>query len=131
MSVHARHAWDGPAAWPAGDVNSRNKGVWLPKPIKGRYMTGRRPRDTNPQLQGPGVEGVVEALTGAAVHLMIVPGPQGLYQVVRVHFETPVARGFRTKEQARGWIGRAVRAGILPEGVVEVEPPGSDQGDEP
>lgn len=62
-------------------------------------------------------------------HLMIVPGPGGgllskahTWMIVRIELNTPVARGFATKEQARAWIGRAVRAGVLPSGVMEVEP---------
>jgi hypothetical protein len=61
------------------------------------------------------------------ITLMIVPGPQRLYQLVRVELNTPVARGFATKEQARAWIERAIRAGVLPTGVVEVEPPGANE----
>lgn len=126
--VTGRHAWDGPAAWQEKETNARNEGVWMPKPIRGRFMPrrGRQAPDKNPPLRSPGVDGVVEEVAGEAahpVHLLIVPGPAGLYQIVRLNLRVPVARGFRTKEQARGWIGRAVRAGVLPEGVVEVEPP--------
>jgi hypothetical protein len=88
---------------------------WLPRPYAGRIMVpskGRTAKDNNPPMK---------AILGMT--LMIVPGPEGLYQVVRIELNAPVARGFRTKEQARGWIGRAVRGGVLPEGVVEVEPP--------
>jgi len=58
------------------------------------------------------------------VVLRIVPGPQGLWQIVRRDTGTTLARGFRTKEQARVWIGRAVKHHLLPEGTIEIE----DQG---
>lgn len=61
------------------------------------------------------------------ITLMIVPGPEGLLQIVRIELNTPVARGFATKERARAWIERAIRAGVLPSGAVEVEPPGASE----
>jgi hypothetical protein len=122
-SVKGRHAWDGPAGWPhEKDYNARNKDVWLPKPLRGRFMPRKKDEP------GSGVRSDARSVRqppadATARHLMIVPGPEGLYQIIKVDLRRPVARGFRTPEQARGWIGRAVRAGILPEGVVEVEPP--------
>lgn len=65
--------------------------------------------------------------TSGPVYVQIVPGPGNLLQIVRVDLARPVARGFRTKETARRWLELAIDRGILPKGVIEVEPPG-DQG---
>ena len=94
---------------------------WLPRPWAGKIMIPSRAkawqRDPAPESKR------------APVTLMVVPGPPvGVlnapsWQVVRLELERPVARGFATPEQARAWIGRAVRAGVLPSVAVEVEPP--------
>ena len=94
---------------------------WLPRPWAGKIMVPSRKWTENPKLErriGP-------------VTLMVVPGPPvgplngHSWQVVRLELERPVARGFATREDARAWIGRAVRAGVLPPVAVEVEPPGA------
>jgi hypothetical protein len=90
---------------------------WLPTPYGGRIMV---PSKQESQRSG---DPRMRAFT--PITLMIVPGPERLLQIVRIELDTPVARGFATKEQARAWIERAIRAGVLPTGVVEVEPPGA------
>lgn len=77
---------------------------WLPKPINGRTL----PLSSRQTTEQP-------------VYVQIVPGPGGLYQIVRVDLSTPVARGFPTPEAARKWLGMAVKGGIVPQGVVELE----------
>jgi hypothetical protein len=64
---------------------------WLPTPYAGRIMVPSK-ADKNPPMK-----------TFTPITLMIVPGPGRLYQLVRVELNTPVARGFATKEQARAW----------------------------
>lgn len=59
---------------------------------------------------------------GGGVYLQVVPGPAGLWQIVRVDLGSPVARGFLSPEDAREWVARALNAGVLPEGVTIVEP---------
>lgn len=83
---------------------------WLPRPHAGRIMLPRR--KANDQT----------------LYVQIVPGPERTWQVCRIDLGKPFARGFRTKEQARRWIAGAMKAGIIPEGVVEVEPPPSGGG---
>jgi hypothetical protein len=76
-------------------------GEWLPKPHNGSMQERLRLRET--------------------LVLRITLGPAGLWQVTRRDDGRVISRGFRTKEQARGWIGRAVRQQVLPEGTIEVE----------
>jgi hypothetical protein len=61
--------------------------------------------------------------TGEGIYLQVVPGPERTWQLVRVDLDHPLARGFRTPESALAWLARAIRQGIVPEGVVVVEPP--------
>lgn len=77
---------------------------WLPRPLNGRTLplTSRQ-------------------VTDEPVYVQIVPGPSGLYQIVRIDLARPVARGFQTPDHARRWLGFAVKGGILPQGVVELE----------
>jgi hypothetical protein len=119
--ITARPAWAGEPSKVYREFNARHAGEWLPRPYHGRIMQPPIRRDHTRPTRSDRTKREPEPMQ--AIHLMIVPGPAGLYQVVRINLKTPVARGFRTKEDARGWIGRAVRAGVLPEGVVEVEPP--------
>jgi hypothetical protein len=84
---------------------SRSPHEWMPRPWAGRVMVSKN------------------KTTGEGVYLQVVPGPEGLFQVVRVDLSKPVARGFRTPQAAERWVARAVGAGILPSGVVLVEPP--------
>jgi hypothetical protein len=79
---------------------------WLPRPTHGRTL----PLTTRTKTPGP-------------VYVQIVPGPGGRLQIVRVDLAQPVARGFASPESARRWLGSAISSGILPEGVVELEPP--------
>ena len=79
---------------------------WLPKPWAGRVLL---PRD--------------KKVLAEALYVQIMPGPMGTWQIVRVDLVHPFARGFLTPDDARGWLGRAIRAGVVPEGVVELEPP--------
>lgn len=81
----------------------RSPWEWMPRPYGGRVMVSNR------------------KTKGEGVFLQVVPGPEGLWQIVRVELQAPVARGFRTREAAAAWIGRAVRAGVLPEGVTLLE----------
>lgn len=60
--------------------------------------------------------------TGEGIYLQVVPGPERTWQLVRVDLDHPLARGFRTPESALAWLARAIRQGIVPEGVVVVEP---------
>ena len=83
---------------------SRSPQEWMPRPWDGRIMVKRN---------------VVESGT---VYVQVVPGPEGLWQIVRIELNQPVARGFRTPGQARRWVHKAVGAGILPQRVVLVEP---------
>ena len=77
------------------------KGEWLPRPHTHVMIARNRVRED--------------------VVLRIVAGPMGLWQIVRRDTGKTLARGFRTKEQARVWIGRAVKHNLLPEGTIEVE----------
>src|SRR3954471_22658027 len=77
---------------------------WMPRPHGGRIMTESRKR------------------TGEGIYLQVVPGPERTWQLVRVDLDHPLARGFRTPESALAWLARAIRQGIVPEGVVVVEP---------
>lgn len=89
----------------------RTAGEWLPTPTAGRTISNaakKRANTTSGQTH---------------IHVQIVPGPERTYQIVRVELATPVARGFRTKEGARRWLARAVKSGVLPQNVMEVEPP--------
>lgn len=83
---------------------ARSPWEWMPRPFAGRVMLSRNKTD------------------GDGIYLQVVPGPEGRWQLVRVELGTPVARGFTTKEKALAWVGRAIRAGVLPKGVVVVEP---------
>jgi len=98
-----RHRW----------LNGKSHRVkeWLPKPIYGRTL----PLSTRAETPEP-------------VYVQIIPGPGNLHQIVRVDLRQPVARGFQTKEAARRWLEFAIRAGMLPKGVVELEgtPDGED-----
>ena len=92
---------------------ARKPWEWLPRPYAGRIMVPSQDQsraERHPQPMAP-------------IHVMIVPGPEGMWQIIRVELESPVARGFKTRERARDWIGRAIREGVLPQGVMEVEPP--------
>lgn len=64
-----------------------------------------------------------------AMYVQVVPGPAGTWQIVRVDLVHPFARGFASPEEARSWLGRAVRAGLVPEGVTELEPPPEGGGE--
>lgn len=75
------------------------------------------------------LEAHVVASSKEPVYVQIVPGPNHCWQVVRVDLKTPFARGFLSADQARRWIGRAMKAGILPESIVEVESPTDDRND--
>ena len=77
---------------------------WLPRPVEGRTLPLERRR-----------------VSPTPIYVQIVPGPGNLFQIVRVDLAQPVARGFRSKEHARKWIAFALRGGMLPEGVVELE----------
>ena len=77
---------------------------WMPKPMSGKDKL-HQPR-TN----------------GEPIYVQIVPGPNRTFQIVRVELATPVARGFKSKEQARKWIELALRQGVLPAGITELEP---------
>jgi hypothetical protein len=96
--------------WAGGDDGLRHRKYtrapweWLPRPHAGRIMLPVKRQDQKP------------------IHVQVVPGPGHTWQIVRVDLESPFARGFATREEARSWISRAVRQGVLPEGVVEVEP---------
>lgn len=79
---------------------------WLPRPIFGRTL----PLTSRAETPEP-------------VYVQIVPGPGNLLQIVRVDLAQPVARGFHTAESARRWLGAAIRSGVLPKGVVELESP--------
>lgn len=81
------------------------KSEWMPRPYAGRVLVERAKMPLKSTL-----------------YVQIVPGPEGLWQIVRVDLDKPFARGFRTPEKARGWLARALRAGVVPEGVVELEP---------
>ena len=78
---------------------------WMPRPFAGRILLER--------TRMPKAE---------QIYVQVVPGPQGLWQIVRVDLDKPFARGFRTPELARRWLGRAVKAGIVPQGTMELEP---------
>ncbi len=102
-----------PAAPPWRDSRTRSRYLahdrspweWLPRPHLGRsFTTGSRMSDDE------------------TIYVQVVPGPQRLYQIVRVDLASPVARGFRTRQEASEWIAKAVKQGVLPKGVVEVEP---------
>jgi hypothetical protein len=83
---------------------------WLPKPIYGRTL----PLTTRAETPEP-------------VYVQILPGPGNLLQIVRVDLMRPVARGFQSREAARRWLGFAIRAGMLPKGVVELEGPPAEE----
>lgn len=104
--VHGVPAWFGDA--PTGKRRtgeySRSPQEWMPRPWAGRIMVSKNARDDQ------------------EVYVQVVPGPEGLWQIVRIELNQPVARGFRTPGQARRWVHKAVGAGILPKGVVLVEP---------
>jgi hypothetical protein len=91
------------------------KSEWLPRPYAGRILLERHRRPTP-----------------RATYVQIVPGPERTWQIVRVDLEKPFARGFRTPESARGWLVRALRAGVIPDGTVELEPAStaSQKGDQ-
>lgn len=107
----ARPPWAGADAQAERERRLRNSEYvrapweWLPRPTGGRSFTlaSRRHSDE-------------------PIYLQVVPGPERLYQIVRVDLTQPVARGFRTKREASRWIEQAVAMGILPTGVTEVEP---------
>ena len=101
-------AWDGARSHHRVGEYARSPHEWLPRPFGGRVMVSRRD------------------VTGDGIYLQVVPGPEGRYQIVRVELGTPVARGFKSQEKALAWIGRAIRAGVLPKGVVVVEPPDAE-----
>lgn len=82
----------------------RTPGEWMPRPHAGRAIVSRNETD------------------GTGIYLEVVPGPNRTWQLVRVELSTPVARGFATPERARAWVARAIVAGVLPKGVVVVEP---------
>jgi hypothetical protein len=77
---------------------------WMPRPTEGRTL----PLTSRSETPEP-------------VYVQIVPGPGNLLQIVRVDLERPVARGFLNREAARRWLAYAIRAGMLPKGVVELE----------
>jgi hypothetical protein len=111
VGTAARPAWfgtDGPPQRKRSHhrVGERDRSPWewMPRPFGGRVMVKSR------------------RVSGEGVYLMIVPGPERTWQWVRIELNTPVARGFATKESARAWLARALRAGVLPQGVMEVEP---------
>jgi hypothetical protein len=88
---------------------------WLPTPFAGRIMVpNKNKRDKQDRPAGKLPD---------PLYVQLMPGPNGSVQWVRVHLNHPFARGFRNPEQARGWLARAVKAGVVPEGVVEIEPP--------
>lgn len=107
--IAARPPWAGtdaihPARVRTGEY-SRTPGEWMPRPAGGRSFTlASRKHSDEP------------------IYLQVVPGPERLYQIVRVDLTQPVARGFRTRREASRWIEKAVAMGILPTGVTEVEP---------
>jgi hypothetical protein len=86
---------------------SRSQNEWMPRPFGGRVMvTSRR------------------VVAGKEpIYVEVVPGPGGMYQIVRIDLARPLARGFASPQSARAWVARAIRQGVLPEGVIVVEPP--------
>lgn len=101
--VHCEPPWNTTRSHHRPNEYARSPWEWMPRPFGGRVMLARNRKN------------------GSDIYLQIVPGPEGLWQIVRVELATPVARGFKTREGARRWIARAVRAGVLPQGVTEVE----------
>lgn len=100
----ARAPWledDGQRHRPVG----YEKHEWMPRPYAGRVLVERAKLPPKEPL-----------------YVQVVPGPNGTWQIVRVDLHRPFARGFLTLETARGWLARAVRAGVVPQGVVELEP---------
>lgn len=77
---------------------------WMPRPHAGRVMTSSR------------------RISGEGIYLQVVPGPERTWQLVRIDLYHPLARGFRTPESALAWLARAIRQGVVPQGVVVVEP---------
>ena len=105
VGTPARPAWAEANAARRSSEYVRAPWEWMPRPTGGRSFTlASRQRSDHP------------------IYVQVVPGPGGLYQIVRVDLDSPVARGFQTREEASKWIGRAIKQGILPEGVMEVEP---------
>ena len=84
---------------------SRTPDEWMARPFGGRVMiSSRKMADKQP------------------IYVECVPGPGGSWQLVRVDLAKPFARGFRSPKQARGWVAKAIKQGILPESVIVVEP---------